>query len=302
MYKFDAQLIPHVLADQTFQKTGIYLGQDGPLVYSVIDPRRHNIDVWRKHLLPRGYFRDPISHLTYELSAIELGAHWFTNGPQMDPPRGPGKFNQFLGYVFGSTWIPFGPIIHRSRVIDAGKPLSQQFFGRIGQGRFTHYKIGDDPPLHGYIEACGGMVQLVKNGGVVTNQFTLNMQAAVGVSTWGLRPINPPVDTTGWETGYLDRHDARLFREPGMTREEFEKLTHVDRTLPAWMLDGVLVSASSNQMGVNPVITSQMMLVGCTDVVAADGSDSALAGAGRSVFVPCQWHKDKIQRYGLACR
>ena len=301
MYKFDAQLVPNVLADRRFHRTGIYIGQDGDLIYAVIDPRRHVVNVWRKRLLPQGALWDPISHLTYQLTAVSLRAEWFTNGPQMDPPSGSGALNTLIGLIVGSHWVPFGPVIHGGRAIDTGKQLGQQFFGRLGQGRFTHYKIADDPPLHGFIEASGGMVQLVKAGGLVTSEYALNMQVAVGVATWGLRPINPPLDTSAWDAGYLEIREAEMIREPGMSQATFDELTYVNRDLPGWMLDGVLVSAASNQSGVNPVIAAQMLAVGCTDAIAADGSDSALAGVRNSIFVPCELHKDKIQRYGLAC-
>lgn len=54
-------------------------------------------------------------------------------------------------------------------------------------------------------------------------------------------------------------------------------------------------------MSVNTIIALKRIEVGCTEAAAADGSDLALAGAGSSVFVPCDPLKDKIQRYGLAC-
>lgn len=259
---FDARLVPNVLADQSFQATGIYIGQDQALVFAVIDPRRHSIDVYPARVL--------------SATATSLGSHFFTNGPQMAPPFGAGRFWQVLFIIFGGRWRPFGPVVSGGQVLHPGVGNNKSYFGRTGAGHFTDYVIAADPATG--IEAIGGLVRIVANGGVVTDADNFTLGQAIGICAWGLRPVGP-IATDGWltETPYIEPDQANV-------------------------LDGLIVVAGSNQSGYNPWLATAMLGVGVRDAVATDGSDSVIMGWGATLKIPCSFIKNAIQRWGFCCR
>jgi len=267
-YKFDGQLVPNVLLDQAFQATGIYIGQDGALHYAVIDPRRHTINVWTRLMPVHGY----------EGTARILGSHYFTNGPQMEPPLGTGKIATFFGLVlpiYNRFWRPYGRVISGGRVLHPGVWNTKDHFGRTGRGHFSDYVIAPDPAAGQ--EAIGGLVRLVNAGAVVTSPDTITLGAAVGICAWGLCPLSP-VPTDGW-----------LTELPWIDPNESDEL------------DGLIIVAGSDQQGFNPNMGAMLLAVGVKDAVATDGSDSVIMGSGTTFYVRCALVKDGIQRWGFAC-
>ena len=271
-YKFDQHLVPSVLTDQVFQSTGIYTGNDAGVFYAVIDPRRHNISVWRKtQQNPHVAGRD------YRISAIRLGSHFFTNGPMMAPPIGNGRFAQVFFIIFPFPWRPFDRVISGGRLIAVGKGITKSFFSRIGQGSFASYTIGYGRLPPGINEGLSGLVRLVANGAIVNDADTPGINGAVGIASWGLCPITP-VPTDGWssEVPYFDEADEDV-------------------------LDGLIIAAATQNLGFNAWMAMGMKTVGCTEAVAMDGSDSVICGTGNVLNISCTALKDDIQRWGLGC-
>ena len=97
-YRFDQTLVPSVLADAGFRRSGLYAGSDRGLFYAVADPRRRKVDVWPKVRTPILGLVDQVlpwwsygkNFIFYRLSAIGGGFLYFTNGPMMSPPPSTG--------------------------------------------------------------------------------------------------------------------------------------------------------------------------------------------------------------------
>lgn len=274
-YRFDSRLIPNVLSDHSFQSSGIYIGQDQALVYAVIDPRRHTINVWTERQGGGALHQMTHGGLHYQPTATSLGSHFFTNGPQMDPPIGHNRFAQLVFALVPFQWRPYGRVISGSRILHAGTGNDKSFFGRTGAGHFTDYVITSGRAVG--IEAIGGLVRIVARGGVVTSGDTQSLGQAIGICAWGLCPI-APVPTDGWvtEVPYIDKDTGKA-------------------------LDGLIVVAGSNQGGYNAWLATAMLGVGVKEAVATDGSDSVIMGWGNTLKIPCSTIKDEIQRWGFCC-
>jgi hypothetical protein len=294
-YKFDNMLVPNVLSDQTFQATGIYIGQDSGLYYAVIDPRRHNIDVWKKR------WGGPLHQLThgglhYQRTALQIGSHYFTNGPQMTPKLSVGMplliqhLLQFLTILVPIPWNPYNLVISGGGIIHRGAGLNKSFFGRNGQGSFSNYVIAPDPPGATFREAIGGLVQIVSAGSSVTdsgNGEINRLESSKGICGWGKRPISPAIATDDWESDV-----------PYLPPEEGGEIPAEE----VGVLDGVIIVAGSSSVAIAATLASQMVTVGVTEAVATDGSNSVIMGFGSTLNIPCILIKDEIQRYGFCCR
>ena len=276
-FKFDIHLIPNCLADQGFQSTGIYNGVDAGVYYAVIDPRRHNINVWD------GGAPNPHHSQGYRLAAIRHGTNFATNGPMMAPPAGSSKVSLYfwvavLFIISLFAWRPFDRVIKSSRVAHRGKGIVKSYFARSGQGSFSAYSIGNGSAPISSLEGLSGLVRLVANGGIVNDADTAGIQAAVGIASWGLRPI-PPTPTDGWttEVPYIDDGEEDL-------------------------INGVIVAAASSQGVANIWMAIGMLAVGCTEAVAMDGSDSVVCVQNGALTISCTGLKDEIQQWGLYCQ
>lgn len=328
-YPFNATLIPSVLTDQTFIQQGIYTGNSGGIEYAVIDPRRHNIDVWSKFdrqptfRPPRGSTNNSMAALVngvlsignklsriksrvlfksrYKDEAEALGSHYFTNGPMMGPTRGNGRLAQTAYVLLPTSWIPFARVIRNGRVVTNGKGFNSQYFGRTGQGDFSKYVIAPDPATG--LEAIGGLIQVIANSAIVTNPSTLTITASVGICCWGLRPIAPAVNTTTWTS-----RRAWLLNSPtttpssGSTSDDAGTPANPQPPPNALILHGVIVVAASAAVGVIPVVPTAMLSVGVTNAVAMDASDSVMVGQGSTTKIACSTIKDRIQIWGFCCK
>jgi hypothetical protein len=171
-YPFDATLIPNVLADAVFQRTGIYIGSSNGLFYCVADPRRHDVDVWEKLsglqiLRIWGNAAWP-----YMLSALHQGFASFTNGPMMSPPSpAPSGWRRAWEYFItlmglSAQWSPVNTVVHGSTIIGVpnGPPYNNAWFGRSGSGKFSFYRIAADPAPGTMVESMGGLTRIVAAG------------------------------------------------------------------------------------------------------------------------------------------
>jgi hypothetical protein len=312
-YPFDQNLISSVLADPAFQRFGIYNGEDRRLFYSVADPRRRTVNVWVKdHQVlgaadwvnwVSGFFNPFVGSgyqkgLYYRLTAVGLGHAFFTNGPMMTPS--PSRVLPWwaravrsvlpMGSLFGDIrWVPMNAVVKNSRIIDRGIASAGGggYFLRTGAGQFGHYRIGPMPtqgqPLpQDAIEGIFGLTLIVSNRRIVRSPSVTHLQDREGVAVWAKVPIDPAVRTDEWEseTPYLP---------PG---EEMEA--------PANAIDGVIVAAGSGLGNWNNRISRDLVLVGATDAVAMDPSDSVICGSLSTLDVQCAYLKDLVQEYGLS--
>jgi len=281
MYLFDNTLIANVLADPVFQRTGIVTDSDRGLDFAVIDPRRHNIDVWRKTQRTRPFRRlGRRWHRNYRSSITRINPAYATNGPPMEPDEPwyvPARVKMAWGiYWVGQVpWLPYDQVVSGGAVIDQGAGFIKAHFCRTGQGVFSAYTIAAGQLPGNALEGMGGLYHLVQGGGVVTSADTLNLQQAIGITAWGLCPIDD-LNTDSWSTQvpYIDPPDPNP-------------------------LTGVVIACGSGRGLWNISLAAQLILVGVTDAVATDGSDSALVVEGRNILVDCWWLKDEIQQYGF---
>lgn len=129
----------------------------------------------------------------YTVSALNLGTHYFSNGPMMAPPVGANRIAQLVGVTGALWWRPFHQVRSGNRIIHEGAGIAKQFFGRTSSGQFRHYVIDNDPPRG--VEAIGGLIQIVRNGAPVGSFDVTDLSLADGIAAWALRPISPAVDT-----------------------------------------------------------------------------------------------------------
>ncbi len=235
-YPFNQNLIPSVLADPSFQRFGIYNGEDRRLFYSVADPRRRTVNVWVKDhevlgaadwVSWAGGFVNPFfgsgyqKGAYYRLTAIGLGHAFFTNGPMMTPS--PSRVLSWwaravrsvlpLGSLFGDIrWVPMNAVVKNSRIIDVGIASAGGggYFLRTGAGQFGHYRIGPMPahgqPLpQGAIEGIFGLTLILSNRHIESSPSVTHMHDREGVAVWAKVPMVPAVRTDEWEseTPYL---------------------------------------------------------------------------------------------------
>lgn len=289
-YPFDATLVPNVLTDLAFQRTGIYIGSSNGLFYCVVDPRRHDVDVWEKLSSMQILRIWGNAAWPYMLSALHQRFEFFTNGPMMTPPSpapsGWRRAWEYLITVLGlsAQWSPVNTVVHRSTImgIPNGPPYNNAYFGRSASGRFTFYTIAADPAPAAMIECMGGLTRIVANGAVVTGGLS-GIDVSGNVAGWALVPFTPPIDTAVWEVErYLEPSDG----SPQDTAA----------------LHGLIVAAASDQGYWSFTLATDFVVIGASEAVALDGSDSVTCGCGTALLIRCAFHKDAMQRFGLCVR
>lgn len=284
-YKFDANLIPNVLADQTFQNTGVYVGRSLPHRYAVIDPRRHNVDVWTK--ANDGQFQ-ALKKSRYRDTAKTKATIFCTNGPPMEPApfTGSGLLSGdayiYAGFAAsvtnGNPWEPYDVVRSGSAQLHAGRGNVKYVFERTGQGSYGVYNIAPGTPTG--VEGIGAY-GIVAGGAVVNSNDHTGLKKKKGCAAWCKRPLSTPLDTANWET----------------TTPWFREALKPD-SIPE-PLDGLIVAVAVSRKPVN--LATEIIAVGCSDAIAMDGSDSTLCGMRGGLQIKCAWKKDLVQRWGLYC-
>jgi hypothetical protein len=281
-YPFDVHLLEKVLADGMFQRTGKYTGKWTSYRYAVIDPRRHNIDVWTK--TQDGQFL-PTQMSRYRDSARTRSTIFSTNGPPMEPPHFfgedhlTGEKKIYAGFGFsvasGTPWEPYDAVRSGGQVLHAGRGNIKWVFERTGQGQLSVYRIAQ-ATANG-IEALSGCYGIVSAGAIIDSEDHDGLKRKDGCAAWCLRPLAPPMDTSQWES-------------------TVPWLEGVRADTP---LDGVIIAVA---VGIKPrELAAKIVEVGCTAAVAMDGSTSTLCGMDGAVRIECEPEKDLVQRWGLYC-
>lgn len=245
--------MPLVLTSEAFQGdglvTGVYWGRYGRLHWTVVDPNRHAMFIWRKHLA------------SYARAATQLGASVFTNGPFTDYPhktlaRSTVRFLQnvasngvvsmeeaklehfqaraSVGHVVGTSQGIRETTISRPRL---------HYLGRREGRQFEHYEIAQGDPTE-LTEAIGGLFRAVRD----YRPYTVRRWIRVGF--WGLVPLveNPVLRSPGGPSG-----DGVIF----------------------------LLAGSGNTL----VLAEIMAAAGVKDAVQIDGNDSLLLGSGSTIRI-----------------
>lgn len=277
-YRFNQNLVFNVLADQTFQRTGAYVGQDGSYYYAVIDPRRHNVNVWTK--AHDNEFR-PLEPDRYRTAAGAHNTIFCTNGPPMEIPvntivlplAGP-IYSGFAHSIrTGEPWDPYDAVRSGNQDLHPGRGNLKWAFERTGQGSLAAYRVAQAKPTG--IEGISGY-GIVSAGAVVNSPDHAGLKAKRAAAAWCRRPIAPPQNAP-WET-------------------QVRWLDGVEAMSP---LDGVIIAVAINAHPTQ--LANKIVRVGCTEAVAMDGSTSALCGSGGAMRFECETEKDLVQRWGLYC-
>jgi len=285
-YKFDQNLVSNVLADKIFQQTGVYIGKRTPYYYAVIDPRRHNINVWTK--TNDGSFAASEME-RYRNSAKNNAAIFCTNGPPMEPPHFPGdglltdKQRIYAGFGYsvasGDPWEPYDAVRSGGQQLHAGRSNQKWVFERIGQGSYDAYRILEATTTG--VEGLSGCYGIVSGGAVINSSDHTGLKKKTGAAAWCKCPVDPGINTDKWKT------EVEWFEEA---------MGEGDNPVE---LDGVIIGVA---VGIKPKkLAQRIVLVGCSDAVAMDGSDSTLCGSGGKLRIKCDTKKDLVQRWGLYC-
>ena len=277
-YKFNVQLIPNVLADQTFQQTGVYVGKRLPHRYVVMDPRRHNVDVWTK---ANDTVFQAAQRRRYRNSASTNSTIFCTNGPPMEPAPflGSGNFSGDALIVAGfvasvgndNPWEPYDVVRSGGQTIHPGPavPNVKWVFERTGQGSLTSYNIAAGTPAG---DEGIGAYGIVSAGAVINSADQNGLKRKKGAAAWCKCPLSAPLNTDDWETEI----------------PWFPEATEPDET-PA-PLDGLVVAVAITKKP--RTLAAEIIAVGCTDAVAMDGSDSTLCGFRGALNIQCDFKKD----------
>ena len=270
-YKFNAQLIPNVLADQVFQSSGIYKGWRAPHRYAVIDPRRHTIKVWQKSIPANTGRLGRFSR--YRETAKGLGSHYFTNGPYMGIPANLGYSNWQRRAAMATNpgiFQPMGKVLMNQVAVAAGLTPNAWFhFSRTGAGSITNYKIaqgattGDD--------GIGSLPRLINN-----NAPFPRWTSQKALCLWGLYILDSPYDTTSWGESTIP---------------------YLPSASATQLLGLIVVAAKAN----GRKLPAETAAVGVDEAVGVDGSNSVLIGYGNTVERDCHRLKDNIQQFGFYC-
>ena len=285
-YAFNADLIKNVLADQSFQQTGKYVGKVAPYRYVVIDPRRHNVNVWIKAQDDEFITTEK---RRYRDSAARYATIFYSNGPPMQPPHFPGEGHLSgamliyagFGYSVASNepWEPYDAVRSGGKVLHSGRGNRKWVFERAGQGSYSVYRIVQGAA--GGIEGLSGCYGIVSAGAVIDSEDHTGLKKKKGCAAWCKRPLSPALETKDWESS------AQWYEEA------------LDREGDPIPLNGLIIGVAVN---VKPrQLASKIIEVGCTDAVAMDGSDSTLCGSDGSLRIECDEKKDLVQRWGLYC-
>lgn len=309
-----ASFIPSVVGQDEFRSAGVAHGRGTDCRWSVVDPERHPLYVWRR-TLPVGW--------SYVRTARALDAAVFTNGPMMGKrlPHGrkmtrlsvPLEFaiwaaigtaaglgvartagprgSWLLGGVAGGTlawtrtftgWVPCGSVRGQADGIDDRRDFDHEgvghaWFGRFGRD-FASYRIDDGDLPAGVEEGAGGLILLVRD-------FTV-----------------------------LGGHAG----DPGH-RRDFAELAH-KKGVVAWGLvpcrgltprapadhpatgAGVVVVLGGHRLQA-ATAAAILCAIGTRDAVGTDQSGSILLGSRREcVLRPPSLPRQSMQLYGLCCR
>lgn len=284
-HPFDRDLVPRVLADATFRRTGVYTGKDLPHRYAVLDPRRRNVGVWTKRHDTE--FR-PTQYARYRNMAKARGGVFATNGPPMDPPDLPGSgapsggARLYAGFAAsmasGDPWVPFDAVRCGGREVDAGRGFRTWHFARTGQGSISSYAIGEGSARGD--ESLSGCYGIVASGAVVESGDHDGLVEKRGCAAWCIRPLTPGAETTQWESEVPWFPEA-MDEEAGAPRP----------------LAGVVIAVVTWREPDD--LAATLVAVGCSHAVAMDGSTSIVCVRAGALRPECERRKDLVQRWGL---
>jgi hypothetical protein len=308
-----ASFIPSVVGHAEFRAAGVAHGRGTDCRWTVVDPERHPLYVWRR-TLPTGR--------SYARTACTLDAAVFTNGPMMGKrlPQGrkvtrwsvPLEFatwaavgtatglgvariagtrgSWLLGGVAGGAlawrrtltgWAPCGRVRGQANGIDDRRNFDDEgsghaWFGRFGRD-FSSYRIADGDLPSNVEEGVGGLILLVRDFMVVGKR-------------------------TG-DSSHCRDYAERAHKKgvvawglvPGEGLRRRTPTTHSAAGV------GVLVVLGGHRLR---AATAAAILgtIGTRDAVATDQGGSVLMGSGREcVLRPPSPPRQAIQLYGLCC-
>jgi hypothetical protein len=309
-----ASFVASVVGRAEFRSEGVAHGRGTDCRWSVVDPERHPLYVWR---------RDPRVGRSYVGTARALDAAVFTNGPMMGRrlpggrkvtrSRVPLEFalcaavgtaaglgvarlagprqGWLLGGVAGGAvawrrtltgWVPCGRVRGRAGGIDDRRNFDDEGSGHAWLGRFgrefASYRIdGGDLP-DGVEEGTGGLILLVRDFAVVGGE----------------------ADDAG------DGRDlARLGHKHGVVAWGLVPVPGPAPGVPGVPSAtgaGVVVVLGGRRLG-TATAAAILQAMGARAAVATDQSGSVLMGSGRRcVLPPPSLPRQSIQLYGLCCR
>jgi hypothetical protein len=284
MGKSLAGFFPDVLRHDEFVRTGMLSGRESTramrLHWSVIDPHRHVMSVWRK------------TSPSLTGSATNLGASVFTNGPFSDYRHPglrrtlahfgadagrlglrtiahPGQWDRFHDQLVASEVRHFQAVAPLGFVLGARGGICEtrvsrprvHWFGRRSGHDFDSYQIGPGDPA-GIEEGVGGLFRAVRD----YTPYSVNQYIRVGY--WALAPLT--------EDPELRRHGVAAALDQYADRSSGGA---VARTPPAGLVLVVAGWANTQRL------THLLSAVRVRDAAQFDGGDSLLLGYGNSITV-----------------
>lgn len=320
--------ITSVLSDTNFRRDGFLQGTDGALFYTVMNPKRHVVSMWKKQGGPGDY----------EATAKSLGATAYTNGPQMDNPSigkhtphkiagggavlgvgaavaakalgatllaatGVGVVVLFVVAIGGLAYLnyqaaqfaPFSTVNGDAFSKDDGRGYDNwASFGRRSGTSLADYEMKMTGLPSDLPEVCGGMSPLVDNWQAFSSQpntpgYNSGYAGAVGAAEMAAWALVPiPLPGTP-------------LTERGLQWPMFPVniLMQEDQSFIEGLI--VAVGTETESQRVAPCLAS----IGARSAVATDGSGSVMYGSGTVSNVPGKWSlvwkgRQELQTYGIA--